>query len=401
MSEFVMPSLGADMEAGTLVEWLVKPGSVVHRGDIVAVVETEKGAIEVEIFEEGVIEELLVPVGKLVPVGTPLARIAGTGGGAGPPAPPPAGVAEPRPVPAPLRASPAAVAAPRRAGLRASPAARRRAQELGVALDGLVGSGPDGAITFADVEAAARGAAAEATGPPPRAAPSAPAARGFEPAAMRRAIAAAMSRAKREIPHYYLTTTIELARATAFLEARNRGSPPAERLLPAVLLLKATALALREVPELNGFWLDDGFRPGPGIHVGWAVALRGGGLVAPAIKQADTLALPELMAALRDLVGRARSGGLRSSELAGPTITITSLGERGAEAVLPVIYPPQVAIVGFGRIVTAARVGGRGGVVARPVIQASLAGDHRASDGHLGGRLLAAIDRLLNAPEQL
>lgn len=270
-----------------------------------------------------------------------------------------------------------------------------------MALDGLVGSGPDGAITFADVEAAARGAAAEATGPPPRATPSAPAGRGFEPAAMRRAIAAAMSRAKREIPHYYLTTTIELAGATAFLEAHNRGAPPAQRLLPAVLLLKATALALREVPELNGFWLDDGFRAGRGIHVGWAVALRGGGLVAPAIKQADTLALPELMAALRDLVGRARSGGLRSSELAEATITITSLGERGAEAVLPVIYPPQVAIVGFGRIVTAARVDAQGGFAARPVIQASLAGDHRASDGHLGGRLLAAIDRLLNAPEQL
>ena len=270
-----------------------------------------------------------------------------------------------------------------------------------MALDGLVGSGPDGAITFADVEAAARGAAAEPSAPPPRPPPPAAAARGFDPAAMRRAIAAAMSRAKREIPHYYLTTTIELVRSTAFLETYNRDRPPPERLLPAALLLKATALALREVPELNGFWLEDRFRAGPGIHVGWAVALRGGGLVAPAIKQADSLALPALMAALRDLVGRARAGGLRSSELAEPTITITSLGERGAEMVLPVIYPPQVAIVGFGRIVTAVRVDGQGGFAARPVVQASLAGDHRASDGQLGGRLLAAIDRLLNAPEEL
>jgi pyruvate dehydrogenase E2 component (dihydrolipoamide acetyltransferase) len=166
------------------------------------------------------------------------------------------------------------------------------------------------------------------------------------------------------------------------------------------LLLKATALALRDQPRLNGFCQDGVFRPGAGIHVGWAIALRGGGLIAPAIHDADRRALPELMAALRDLVQRARSGGLRSSELADPTVTVTSLGERGAEAVWGVIYPPQVAIIGFGRVVERPWVV-EGRVVPRPLLQVSLAADHRVSDGHLGGQLLAAIDRALQTPENL
>ena len=139
--------------------------------------------------------------------------------------------------------------------------------------------------------------------------------------------------------------------ALTWLEAANCERPPTERLLAAVLFLKATALALRKVPELNGFWGEDGFRAGAGVHVGWAIALRGGGLIAPAIHDADQKSMAELMVAMRDLVQRARSGGLRSSELSDPTITVTSLGERGAETVIGVIYPPQVAIIGFGRIV--------------------------------------------------
>jgi pyruvate dehydrogenase E2 component (dihydrolipoamide acetyltransferase) len=217
---------------------------------------------------------------------------------------------------------------------------------------------------------------------------------------MRQAIAAAMGRSKREIPHYYLGTTVDFAAAQAWLDAWNAAHEPAGRLLPAVLLLKACAQALAAVPQLNGFWEGDRFRPGAGIHVGWAVALRGGGLVAPAVHHADRLPLPALMAALRDLVQRARSGGLRSSELTDPTVTVTSLGERGAERVLGVIYPPQVAIVGFGRVALRPAVVG-GQVVPRPLVDVSLAADHRASDGHLGSRLLAEIDRALQSPDTL
>jgi pyruvate dehydrogenase E2 component (dihydrolipoamide acetyltransferase) len=389
MSDFLMPSLGADMEAGTLVEWRVKPGDRVRRGDIVAVVETQKGAIEVEIFEDGVVQELCVPVGREVPVGTLLARIDGEGAvaAAAPPkveapvAPPPAAPPPPRAAPVP----PPPAAAER---VRVTPAARRRAAALGLDLASVAGSGVAGAVSLADVERAAAGAP-----PPPRRA-------GFDPAAMRQAIAAAMSRSNRDIPHYFLSQTIDMARALAWLEAENARRPVPERLLPAALLLKAVARALSEVPELNGFWAEDGFRPGPGIHVGWAIALRGGGLVAPAVLDADRASLGELMRRLRDLVQRARTGGLKSSELASATITVTSLGERGAESVMGVIYPPQVALIGLGRIDLRPWVA-EGAVVPRPLLTASLAGDHRASDGHRGGLLLAALDRLLQEPEKL
>jgi pyruvate dehydrogenase E2 component (dihydrolipoamide acetyltransferase) len=217
---------------------------------------------------------------------------------------------------------------------------------------------------------------------------------------MRKAIAAAMGRSKREIPHYYLGHTVDLAAALAWLETFNAAQPVSQRLLPAVLLLKASALALREVPQLNGTFIDGAFQAGAGIHVGWAISLRGGGLVAPAIRDADQRPLPVLMTAMRDLVQRARTGGLRSSELSSPTVTVTSLGDRGAETVMGIIYPPQVAIIGFGSISNRPWVVD-GRVEARPVVTVSLAADHRASDGHIGALLLNGIERLLQEPEKL
>ena len=261
---------------------------------------------------------------------------------------------------------------------------------------GLAGTGIDGSVTLADVEAAAVAplpAVAPPEAKPPRRA-------GFDPAEMRKAIAAAMGRSKREIPHYYLSHTVDLGAALAWLEAFNAAQPVPRRLLPAVLLLKASALALREVPQLNGTYADGVFHPGDGIHPGWAISLRGGGLVAPAIRDADALALADLMAAMRDLVQRARTGGLRSSELTSPTVTVTSLGDRGAESVTGIIYPPQVAIIGFGTVSSRPWVVD-GRVAPRPLVTVSLAADHRVTDGHIGARLLTAIERLLEEPATL
>jgi pyruvate dehydrogenase E2 component (dihydrolipoamide acetyltransferase) len=411
MRDFTMPALGADMEAGLLAEWLVKPGDKVKSGDIVCVVETQKGAIEVEIFEDGVIEELVVQPGEEVPVGTTLARLDGGAAseqGAAPAAaharpiePPPRAAPAPPPEPRPAAPSPPPPpirTAPARGVV--SPAARRRAAELELDPEALAGTGIDGSVTLADVEAAARGPRQERRVAAPAAvAPAAPR-KGFDPGEMRKAIAAAMQRSKREIPHYYLTQTIDFAAANAWLADFNSNRSPPERLMPAALLLKATALALAEVPALNGHYEEGAFRPGGQINVGWIVALRGGGLVAPAIRDADKLDLPALMTALRDLVQRSRSGGLRASELSAGTVTVTSLGERGAESVIGVIYPPQVAIVGFGRIAERPWVVD-GELVARPLVATSLAADHRVCDGHLGGLLLAAIDRHLQHPEEL
>jgi len=409
MIDFLMPSLGADMESGTVVEWLVRPGSKVSSGDVVAVVETHKGAIEVEIFEDGVVTELCVAEGEEVAVGMPLARLTGPDEASpsrdavsvspaiGAPAPPLR--PSPRltkPAQTPPAPPPASAAADTPAGrAKASPAARRRAAEIGLDIDRLSGTGIDGSVTLADVEAAAKLDAAD-SGAVAIAKPRS----GFDAGQMRRAIAAAMSRSKREIPHYYLSSTIDLAASTRWLETFNRQQPPDQRLLAAVLLLKATALALRETPKLNGFWLNDEARSSNGIHIGWAISLRGGGLIAPAIHDVDAKSLPALMAALRDLVARARSGGLRSSELTDPSFTVTSLGERGADEVIGVIYPPQLAILGFGRIAERPWAT-EGRLSVRPLVTATLSGDHRATDGHAGGQFLAAIDRLLQQPEKL
>lgn len=390
MTDFTMPSLGADMESATVVEWLVKPGQAVHPGDIIAVVETQKGAIEIEIFQEGTVAELVAAQGEKVPVGGLMARIDNAREEAEPPSSPPAA----SPLLRQPSGSPPPALAPASGRIKVSPAARRRALELGLDPESLPGTGVDGAVSYADVELA-RMTAPKPAKPPHPARPG-----GFDPAEMRRAIAAAMTRSKREIPHYYLSTTIDMGAALDWLAKYNEGRIPDERMLPAVLLLKASALALRKVPQLNGFWRGDKFEPGPGVHIGWAISLRGGGLLAPAIHDVDSLSLPDLMVRLRDLVARARAGGLRSSELMDATATITSLGERGADAVTGIIYPPQVAILGFGRVRERPWVAD-GQVAARPLIEVSLAADHRASDGHTGGLLLSAIETALQEPEKL
>ena len=526
-----MPSLGADMDAGRLLEWYVKPGDAVKRGDIVALVDTDKAAIEVEVFEDGVVGELLVPPGEKVPVGTALATILAEGEAAAAPpaapgspteptheeapaapteatapaaAPPPAErTATERPAAPPARTPPpqpavAARAAPPAAAAttavaeppaasrpHATPAARNHARAQGVDLTAVTGSGRHGVITCQDVEAAAAAREApatsteaatpshegpEATGrvrasplarkvaqrlgvdlasvpgtgpggaitwqdvgaiggplpsaPEPRAAsreapvrdvpgegaqpiaPSPTPARKATPAgderyaAMRRAIAAAMSKSKREIPHYYLNLRIDMSAALAWLEETNLARSVTERLLPAALLLKAAALATRDVPEVNGFYRDDGFEPSESVHLGVGISLRQGGLIAPAIHDADRKDLDTLMADLRDLVKRARSLQLRSSEMTDGTLTATMLGDQGVESVYGIIYPPQVALVGFGRVVE--RPWAENGMLAvRPTLAITLAADHRASDGHRGGLYLSAIERRLLHPEEL
>ncbi len=459
MAEFCMPVLGADMDEGTVVEWLVKPGDEVHKGDVIAVIDTAKSAIEVESFSAGTVDQLVVGVGQTVPVGTVLAIIAAPGGERAEPViaaakkerrPRPAARAEqpappapaPRPVTPVIRhrahelgidlatvhgtgaagaitradvehaaaelhpaAAPSPTVAgqerprsrPRPGGLRVTPLARRIAHELGVDLAEVTGTGPEGAIREADVrlaQTASKPAAAEVA--------AAPAARSAadRTQSMRQAIARLMARSKREIPHYYVSNTADMTRAMSWLHNRNRELEVSQRLVPAAMLLKATALAARQVPQLNGYWTDDAFRPADAVHLGVAISLRGGGLLTPAIHDAADLELAELMAKMRDLVTRARGGRLRGSELTDATITVTNLGDQGVESVYGVIYPPQVALVGIGRVIE--RPVAVGGLVgARPVVVTTLAADHRATDGYTGARYLTALSDLLQRPEEL
>lgn len=278
----------------------------------------------------------------------------------------------------------------------ASPLARRLAQSLDVDLDRVRGTGREGAVRADDVRAEAERRTARSHA---RRATTEKAKRPG-PVPPRSAISALMSRANREIPHYYLSTTVDLATALTWMRDRNASSPVEERLVPAALLLKSVALAARQVPELNGYWKDDGFAPAATVRLGVAVSLRGGGLAAPALANADTMALPELMATLRDLVSRARGGRLRASETADPTLTVTDLGDQGVEKVFGVIYPPQVALVGLGCVVERP-VAVDGMLTVRPTVTATLSADHRASDGATGARFLTALDRLLQRPEEL
>ena len=400
---FRMPSLGADMTEGRLIEWLVQPGDAVHRGDLVAVVKTDKADVEVESFDDGVIGELLVPVGDdLLPIGAPLATIVDTDAApTAPPPPPAAPTPPPAPPPAPAPAPAAAVPAPASEPIRpvtgeprvaASPYARRRAQELGLDLTRVEPAQPGHPISAADVERAVTGQPS-APAPPAEEAPD-------QAAAMRLAIGRLMARSKREIPHYYLQEDIELTAALAWLEHHNENAPLEERMLPAALLYKATALAAASTPALNGYWVDDHFAAGTGVHVGVAISLRGGGLIAPAVHNADQLSLAELMTALRDLTSRARRGRLRSSEMTDATITVTNLGDRGVRSVFGVIYPPQVALVGFGKI--SDRVWDvADGIGIRPAVTATLSADHRATDGHVGARFLTDLAHRLHHPEEL
>jgi pyruvate dehydrogenase E2 component (dihydrolipoamide acetyltransferase) len=296
---------------------------------------------------------------------------------------------------------------------RVTPLARRLAAELGVDLGTVTGTGPGGAIREADVRRAASAGAPAARQPaaPPTAAAAptgkaAPAGKAERPGkaeraqSMRQAIARLMARSKRDIPHYYVSNTVDMGAAVAWLRERNRSLEVSQRLVPAALLLRAAALAARQVPELNGYWTEDHFVPGTAVHLGVAISLRGGGLITPAIHHADDLDPGGLMAKLRDLVSRARAGRLRSSELTDATITVTNLGDQGVESVTGVIYPPQVALVGFGKIIERPwAVGGLLGI--RPVVVTTLAADHRATDGYTGGRFLTAVAELLQRPEEM
>src|SRR5574341_1029389 len=418
MAEFLMPTLGSDMTRGTLVEWKKKVGDRVVKGEIIAEVDTEKAAIEIESFHTGVIEQLLAKPGEIVPVGTVMTIIREEGTHTKPAlhtstSPLPLQTVLPKePVSLLSPAAPpigAPIAEPGR--LRISPAARKLAAELGVDAAAVQGTGPGGAITGEDIErgAQARDERREAGGQKP----SAPLAAGLSPQAqaaeaagdrqarMRQTIAAAMARSKREIPHYYLSTTIDMGRAMAWLNEENQRRAVTDRLLYGVLLIKAVALGLRQVPELNATWKGNEVVQSQAIHVGVAISLRRqGGLIAPAIHDTDKRNLGELMSSFQDLVKRARAGSLRSSELSDPTITVTSLGEQGVETVYGVIYPPQVALVGFGKVVQRPWIV-EGNIVSRPVVTATLSADHRVSDGHRGGLFLATIERLLQEPAQL
>lgn len=388
---FVMPSLGADMERGRVTEWRVKEGGVITRGQVLVTVETDKGLIDVECFQEGTLGHIVVPEGQEVKVGAVIAQleVAGAAPSAAPLEPPapatrqvtaPPAAQSTRPAPPPLRKG-------ERSRVRASPLAKRRALMLGIDLASVTTSGER--ITAEDVE---RVAQTRIKAERARDAPRDP------KEAMRRAIAASMAKSKREIPHYYLWQSVDVGAAQTWLKKENEGRPVTSRLLFAVVLARAVARAAAAFPELNGTYVEGTFSPSSAVHLCFATSQRGGGLIAPAIFDAHSLTVDALMQGISDVVQRVRAGSLTNRMMTEGTITLTSLGDLGVEGILPVIQPPQVAIVGAGAVVERPWVVD-GTVVARPVLTLALAADHRTSDGARGARFLQAIAKNLATPE--
>jgi len=422
VEDITMPSLGADMTEGTLTEWLVKEGDQVTSGDIIAVLETQKGAIDMEVYSSGTIEKILVSPVTEVPVGTVLARLTLVE--------PSQKRTEQTPVfsPTPAVIVDATTSEPpieieksiavselakvndiEVTDIKSSPIVRCLAKEQNLNLTGIKGSGPQGAILLNDLShllKTKKNIKSDNHKPADIAEQN-----------MRNAIAVAMAKSKQEIPHFYLSSELDLTNAQQWLQDKNKVKAPEEHVLLLALLLKALANALVKYPKLNGFYQNafyqgttfgkdssfekkSAFEQASGIHIGNVISLRQGGLVVPAIHDVDKLSVTELMRGLRDITERSRNGHLRSSELIDATITVTNMGERGADSVFGIIYPPQVAILGFGKVRKIVKIVNDNVVIA-PVLTVSLSADHRVIDGMLAAKFLNYLAKQLQKPERL
>ncbi len=388
MSEFLMPSLGADMESGILVQWKVEVGDRVTKGQVIAEIETSKAVIEIEVFQDGIIEKILVEPGTECSVGTPLALIRSVSSDEENITVSSVTAAQEQTEEIPLektkpdryKETTQPPTQPQR--IKASPAARRKARELGLDLADLAKTS-DGEIHLSQIESAAKTEFKT---------PSAD--------KMRQAIASAMSLSNAEIPHYYLSASVNMSPALSWLEEINKNLTIKERILPAAMVIRAVVLALKEVPELNGYWQEGHHQVCKEIHPGIAIALRKKGLITPALLNAKDMNLSRTMQALDDLIMRTRAGKLRGAELTQQSITITNLGDLGVENVYGVIYPPQVALIGLGKIIDTPWAQ-ENKVTVQKVMKATLAGDHRATDGRTGALFLDKFNRILQNPKEL
>ncbi len=404
--DITMPALGADMSEGTLLEWQVKPGDSVKTGETLAIIETSKGAIDMESYHSGTISDLLAEPGTKLAVGSIMGHMASD-----------SAISEPVTHTHTATSAAASIERPVEQSVEqkgkqpksepvlqtlhhdeqrqyASPVARKTAYLAGINLSSVTGSGPQGAILLRDINP---NTVSKAKTPEPvsKTDSSVP-----EMSPMRKAISDAMSCSKKEIPHYYLALDINLTKAQQWLTEQNQQREPEQRLLLPAVLLTAIARKLTKFPDLNGFYQGGRFTPSADINIGNTISLREGGLVIPAILNANKLTLDQTMEALRDLAERSRYGRLRSSEISAGTITVTSIGERGADSITGVIYPPQVAIIGLGRLRQLPIVNDDRIEIA-DVMTVTLAADHRVTDGITGARFLNALSKQLQHPEDL
>jgi len=438
MIDVTMPSLGADMTEGTLIEWLVTIGDQVKKGDVIAVLETDKGAIDMETYQAGKVSEILVQPVTKVPVGTVLARLDSDSLQfqsnqrqqhktlptlQAEPAETKKNIAKKshketlidnafseqvsakKEIPVASPAQPTidtAIDSNSNSNIKASPLVRKMVGNLQLNLSTIKGSGPDGAVLLNDVLNGAVNDSNEVVDESEniKKTPIKNKTSHLNSSAMRTAISLAMEKSKREIPHYYLSLDIDVSKTQQWLHAENINREPDQRQLLLAVLLKAVASTLIKFPLLNGYYLNHQFQTSKGVHIGNAISLRNGGLVVPAIHHVEKLSKNNIMDALRDIVNRSRRGRLRSSELTDASITVTNMGDRGSDTVFGVIYPPQVAIIGFGRPRQVPQVKDNT-VIVSDMMTISLSADHRVSDGGVGANFLHSLSQKLQIPESL
>jgi pyruvate dehydrogenase E2 component (dihydrolipoamide acetyltransferase) len=434
MAEVTMPRLSDTMEEGTIASWLKHPGDQVNKGDVIAQIETDKATMDLTAFEAGTLQEILAPEGSTVAIGKPVARI-GSGPAASAPAQAPPKPAEaappaaaetgaeqprtpearenvaeaPEPTAKPTREETAADRQPPATDgkVRASPMARHMAAEHGLDLARLSGSGPQGRVIRADVEAAI--AAPQAEKAPPAAPPAPEAAPAPTPPApgaddervplsqMRRTIARRMAESTRTIPHFFLTTVVDATEMGALRKQINEQTAEAGiKVTFNDMVVKGAALAIRKVPEVNVSFAEDSLIVHKRVHIGIAVATERG-LIVPVVRDVDQKSLGQIARETRDLADRANAGKLQPPDYSGGTFTVSNLGMFGVEQFNAVINPPESAILAVGAITREPTERG-GEIVFRDRMKLTLSVDHRALDGAIGARYLQALKALLEKP---
>ena len=397
----VMPQMGYDMQEGTLLRWLKQEGEQVSRGEVIAEIETDKAAVEMEAFASGVLRKIVVREGVAVPVGETIAIIGEPDEELPEVAAPAATSALPRAevaVPAPPAPAPVSEAVPAAGPLKASPVARRLADERGIDLRQVVGTGPGGRITRDDVLAyqpSALAAEPVTVPTPPGEAPQAvPLSR------MRQAIARHTTESKQQIPHFYVAADIDMTRLLELRGDLNR-ELEGEQVRVSIndFVIKACARALVRYPALNATFQGDRLRMNPAINIGIAVALEEG-LIVPAIPDCGNKSLKEIARASRDVVERAQQGRLRQEEYVGGTFSISNLGTYDVDSFIAIILPPQSAVLAVGTV-RQQPVVRDGQVTIAQVMKATLSVDHRVADGAQASQFLGEIKRLLENPVSL
>ncbi len=411
-----MPQMGYDMQQGTVVRWLKSEGSQVKTGEVIAEIETDKAVVEFESYASGVLTRILVPEGTTVPVGQPIAILGAEGeevpegiaaaarGVTQQEAPPAAEPAEAVAPPTPQRDG--GVPAPA-AEIKASPVARRLADEQGIDLRQVKGTGPGGRITkddvlaFAQRAAAAPPAAARPTAPPREAPPPAPEV--VKPGArvplskMRQQIARVTVKSKREIPHYYVTAEVDMTRAMELRQQINQAlEQEGVRVTVNDLVVKACVGALKKYPKFNAYLAEDSIQLNEQINIGIAIAEEEG-LIVPAIIDCGSKSLSELARASKDLIERAKNGSLRPQEYTGGTFSVSNMGMFDVSSFVAIILPPQTAMLAVGTV-TRKPVVKDDQVAIAQVMNITLSADHRVSDGAEGARFVGEVKRLLEDP---